>query len=231
MSNPIIHPAEARRRFREFAQGDISDCDLTLGALLIALEDYPQLDMAACLAQLDDLAARVRRRSSPGEPPVFTLGHLHAEMFDVDGFRGDAENYYDPRNAYLHEVLERKTGIPILLAIVFLHVARAIGLTASGVGLPGHYIVKVQFALNEVYVDPFHGGAMLTLTEVADLISGMAGGRDRLSSEHLRAWDARRTLVRVLANLQNMWGRAGDPAKADSAADRMLLLDTPGAAV
>ncbi len=232
MSDPLfIHPAEARRRFREFALGDVGDGDLARGALLIALEEYPQLDFEECFARLDDLAERVRRRCSLGEPPVFTLGHLHAEMFDVDGFRGDNENYYDPRNAYLNEVLTRKQGIPILLAIVFLHVARAIGLTASGVGLPGHYIVKVQFPLNEVYVDPFHGGAMLTLTEVAELVSGMAGGRDRLSSEHLRAWAARRTLIRVLANLQNMWTRAGDPRKAASAAERMVLLDTAGTAV
>lgn len=226
-----IHSAEARRRFREFAQGEIGDHDLVRGALLIAMEDDTGVDMDDCFRRLDDLAARVRRRSSPGEPPVFTLGHLHAEMFDVDGFHGDAENYYDPRNAQLHQVLQRKQGIPILLAIVFLHVARSIGLTAFGVGLPGHYIVKVQFDLNEVYVDPFHGGAMLTLHEVAELISGMAGGRERLSSEHLRAWDARRTLIRVLANLQNMWMRAGDPVRAAAAADRMTLLDTPGTAV
>ena len=232
MSDSILsHPAEARRRFREFAQGDIGDGDLTRGALLIALEDDPQLDMQRCLDQLDDLATRVRRRCSLGEPPVFTLGHLHAEMFDVEGFGGDSENYYDPRNASLPDVLERKKGVPILLSIVFLHVARALGLTASGVGLPGHFIVKVQFALNEVYVDPFHSGVMLTLVEVAELISGRSGGRERLGSEHLRAWDARRTLIRVLANRQNMWARAGDPSRAASAAERMSLLDTVGTAV
>ena len=227
----LIHPAEARRRFREFAQGDLADSDLTRGALLIALEEYPQLNVDEKVSQLDEIAARVRRRSSAGEPPVFTLGHVHAEMFDVDGFRGDTENYYDPRNAYLNEVMDRRRGIPILLAIVFLHVARAVGLAASGVGLPGHFIVKVQFALNEVYVDPFHDGVMLTLREVADLISGRSGGQERLGSEHLRAWDTRRTLIRVLANLQGMWARAGDHGRAAAAAERISLLDTSGTAV
>lgn len=227
----LIHPAEARRRFREFAQRDLEDGDLTHGALLIALEEYPQLDLRECVAQLDDLAERVRRRSSPGEPPVFTLGHLHAEMFDVDRFHGDVEHYYDPRNAYLNEVLDRRQGIPILLAIVFLHVARAVGLAAFGVGLPGHFIVKVQFALNEVYVDPFHDGVMLTLREVSELVSGRSEGRERLGSEHLRSWDTRRTLIRVLANLQNIWARAGDPTRASAAAERISLLDTTGAAV
>ena len=91
--------------------------------------------------------------------------------------------------------------------------------------------MKVQFAINEVYVDPFHDGVMLTLREVADLISGRSGGRERLGSEHLRAWDTRRTLIRVLANLQGMWARAGDPARAAAAAERIGLLDTSGTAV
>ncbi len=220
----LIHPAEARRQFREFAEGEISSADLARGALLIALEDYPHLDVAEPLATLDDLAERVRERSSPGDPPVFVLGHLHREMFDVDRYRGDAVHYYDPKNAYLNEVIERRTGLPLTLSIVFLHVARAIGLSAAGVGLPGHYIVKVQFELNEVYVDPFHGGATLTVGEIAAMLSDMTGGRIRLTSEHLRSWSARETLVRLLANLQNMWNRAGDARKASAAAERIALL-------
>src|SRR5918911_422741 len=103
MNAIFIHPTEARRQFREFAQGEITNENLARGALLIAREDYPQLDVERYLATLDDLARRVRLRSSAGEPPVFRLGHLHAEMFDVDGYRGDDSNYYDPRNAYLNE--------------------------------------------------------------------------------------------------------------------------------
>lgn len=220
----LIHPAEARRLFREFAAGEITNADLARGALLIALEDSPHLDIDVPLAKLDDLAERVRRRSSPGEPPVFLLGHLHREMFDVDGYRGDAVHYYDPKNAYLNEVIERRTGLPLTLSIVFLHVAAAVGLNASGVGLPGHYIVKVQFDLNEVYVDPFHGGATLTVSEIAAMLADMTGGRLRLASEHLRSWGARQTLVRLLANLESMWTRAGDKRKASAAAERIELL-------
>jgi regulator of sirC expression with transglutaminase-like and TPR domain len=220
----LVHPAEARRQFREYAEGEITNENLAYGALLIALEDNPRTDVQGCLDELEGLAIRVRQRCTAGEPPVFRLGHLHAEMFDVNGYRGDTQNYYDPRNAYLNEVIERKVGIPITLAIVFLHVATRIGLSAFGVGLPGHYLVKVQFELNEVYVDPFHDGSTLTIPEIASLVRQTTGGSQQLMGEHLRAWSGRDTLQRVLANLMNMWNRAGDSRRMASAKERMELL-------
>lgn len=220
----LIHPAEARRQLRELVAAEVTNENIARAALLIALEDHPRADVEQSLAQLDDLAARVERRCRPGEPPVFRLGHLHSEMFDVDGYHGDEINYYDPRNAYLDDVIERKIGLPISLSIIFLHVASKVGLTAYGVGLPGHYIVKVQFELNEVYVDPFHGGTTLTMPEIDTLLGQLSGGRVRLEREHLRAWTARETLARVLANLQNMWMRMGEPRKAAAARERLELL-------
>lgn len=220
----LIHPAEARRRFREFSAGEITNANLARGALLIALEEYPQLDVDAYLQQLDALAERVRRRGSAGEPAVFRLGHLHAEMFDRDGYIGDDGSYYDPRNAYLNEVIDRKLGLPIALSIIFLHVAERVGLTASGVGLPGHYVVKVQFELNEIYVDPFRGGTTLTMPELAELLQQVSGGQIQLASEHLRSWSGRQTLIRLHANLQNMWGRRGETRKANAARERIEIL-------
>src|SRR5437868_6359006 len=173
----FIHPAAARQQFVELAAAELTNADLARGALLIALEEYPRLDVDGYLARLDELAGRAAGRGSAGEPPVFRLGHLHAEMFDVDGYRGDAQNYYDVRNAYLNEVIDRRVGLPIVLSIVFLHVAQRLGLQAHGVGLPGHYIVKVQFELNEIYVDPFHGGTTLTLPEIGEMLSGTSRGQ------------------------------------------------------
>ena len=223
----LIHPAEARRRFRDFASTEITNDNLALGALLIALEDNPGIDIDHYLGVLDDLAGRCARRGSPGEPPVFRLGHLHAEMFDVDNYLGDTVGYYEPRNAYLNEVIDRKKGLPITLSIIFLHVAGKLGLNAAGVGLPGHYVVKVQFELNELYVDPFHGGTTLTMAEIGALLHQVSGGSLTLASEHLRAWTGRETLVRVLGNLNNMWNRAGDSRKAAAARERMELLGAP----
>lgn len=219
-----VHPAEARRQFREFAAKPILRDDLARGALLIALEEYPSLDAGRYLAELDALATRVIQRCTPGEPGIFVLGHLQAEMFDVDGFQGDREHYYDVRNAYLNEVIDRKKGMPIMLSIIFLHVAHRVGLNAAGVGLPGHYIVKVQFELNEVYVDPFSHGETRTLQELDILLQELSGGQMRLESEMLRGWTERGTLIRVLANLQSLHTRAGEPRKAVSARERMQEL-------
>ena len=91
----------------------------------------------------------------------------------------------------------------------------------------GHYIVKVQFELNEIYVDPFHGGATLTLPEISEMLSGTSRGQVRLSPQHLRAWSPRETLSRVLANLQGMYARAGEMRKAAAAAERLELLREP----
>ena len=198
--------------------------NLARGALLVALEEYPRLDVQSYLDELDALAARVERRCLAGEPPVFRLGHLCAEMFDVDGYHGEEADYYHPRNALLNEVIDRKSGLPILLSIVFLHVASRLELPAAGVGLPGHYIVKAQFELNEVYVDPFRGGVTLTIGEIAELMRQTGGGQVKLVSSHLRAWSGRETLLRVLTNLEGMWTRAGDPRRAASARERMELL-------
>ena len=217
----FIHPAEARRQFREYAAGDVTYENLARGALLIALEDHPTLRPELYLAKLDALAERIDRRTGSGEPMIFVLGHLQAELFDVEGYRGDEVNYYDVRNAYLDEVIDRRVGLPITLSIIFLHVARQVGLNAHGVGLPGHFIVKTSFELNEVFIDPFQRGVTLTMQEVAGLVE-RAG--ERLSSEHLRAWSAREILLRVLVNLQSMWAQQGDARKATSAAERLDIL-------
>jgi regulator of sirC expression with transglutaminase-like and TPR domain len=224
LTSIYVHKAEARRQWNEYAAGEITNENLARGSLLIALEDYPQLNVDEYLARLDELAIRVMRRGTAGEPAVFRLGHLHAEMFDNDGYHGETADYYDPKNAYLNEVIDRRVGIPITLSVIFLHAASRVGLNAAGVGLPGHYIVKVQFELNELYVDPFHGGATLTMPEIRDLLAQISGGRGKLESEHLRAWTGRETLLRVLANLQRMWLRAGDEKRASSAQERMEIL-------
>lgn len=220
----LIHPAEARRQFRDYAAGEITSENLARGALLIALEDYPRIDVDSYLDELDALAARIEQRCTPGEPPIFRLGHLHAEMFDVDHYTGNTDHYYDPRNGYLNEVIDSKMGLPITLSIIFLHVATKLGLSAAGVGLPGHYVVKVQFELNEVYVDPFHEGATLTVPEIVEMVRHIGGGSVQLTSEHLRAWSGRETLVRVLGNLQNMWVRVGDTRRAAAAKERLEIL-------
>lgn len=220
----FVHPTEARRRFEEFASRELGSLDVAEGALLIALEEYPQLDVEACLERIDALAERVVERSHRDEPSIFRLGHVHAVLFDQEGFTGNAGDYYDERNSYLNEVVERRVGIPITLSILFLRVARLAGLDAHGVGLPGHYLTKVCFDLSEVYVDPFHGGRTMTITEIASFLNEISNGQVTLRSDHLRAWSPRETLVRVLTNLNAIYERKGDAKRRNAAMDRIEIL-------
>ncbi|MFN2442163.1 MAG: SirB1 family protein [Thermoanaerobaculia bacterium] len=219
-----IHPAETRRRFEEFARREINEVNLAEGALLIALEECPQMDVEAYLKRLDDMSERVASRIVMGEPDIFLLGHLHSQLFDIEGFTGNLVGYNEVKNSYLNEVIDSKRGIPITLSIIFLHVAQRVGLDAHGVGLPGHYIVRVQFPLSEVYVDPFHEGRTLTVREIDTMLAEMSGGEIRLRPHFLRRWTGRETLIRLLANLQNGHTRAGDKRKALSAEERIAIL-------
>jgi regulator of sirC expression with transglutaminase-like and TPR domain len=220
----LVHPTEARRRFEEFAARDLGPSDVAEGALLIALEEYPQLDVERELERIDSMAERVLDRSGRDEPSIFRLGHVHAVLFDQEGFIGNVGDYYDERNSFLNEVLERRVGIPITLSILFLRVARLTGLDAHGVGLPGHYLAKVCFDLSEVYVDPFHGGRTMSIAEIASFLGELSEGKLSLRAEHLRAWSARETLVRVLANLQAIWERKGDTRRRNGAMERIEIL-------
>jgi regulator of sirC expression with transglutaminase-like and TPR domain len=211
--------------FREFVSSPIAPEDLARGALLIALEEYPQISVDAYVQKLEVFADRVRQRASPGEPGVFTLGHVQAVLFDEEGFTGDRENYFNPRNAYLNEVLDRRIGLPIILSILFTDVAIRVGLDAVGVGLPGHFIVKVKFDMNEVYVDPFNDGTTLNMKEIDTLLAHNSGGQVRLRPQMLRGWTARDTLERVLANLVNVYSRIGEPRRAASARERMQQIN------
>lgn len=224
----FVHPTEARRRFEEFASRELGPADVAEGALLIALEEYPQLDVEASLQRIDAFAERVLDRSDRDEPSIFRLGHVHSVLFDQEGFIGNVGDYYDERNSFLNEVLERKVGIPITLSILFLRVARLAGLDAHGVGLPGHYLAKICFDLSEVYVDPFYGGRTMTIPEIASFLGEISNGQVALRAEHLRAWSARETLVRVLANLQAAYERKGDAKRRNAAMERIEILRALG---
>ena len=116
--------------------------DLAAGALLIAAHEYPALDVAAYLAQLNDMADVLRRRLRPDIGPSDTVIALNHYLFDELGFRGNAADYYDPRNSFLNDVLERRLGIPISLSVLYIAVGRRLGLPLEGVSFPSHFLVR-----------------------------------------------------------------------------------------
>src|SRR4051812_25017586 len=185
----------AGARFAELVQGDEDAIPLDEAALLIAAHAYPDLDVAAERARLDALAARCR-----GDELDVLLEYLFGEL----GFTGNRHEYYDPRNSFLNEVLHRRLGIPITLAVVTMEVGRRIGVPLLGVGMPGHFLVRY----GPVVIGPFTGGRKLTEDDCRGLVGAAAG--IKMDESFLAPVGPRAILSRMLANLRQLYVQAGD---------------------
>ncbi|MBI3080151.1 MAG: tetratricopeptide repeat protein [candidate division NC10 bacterium] len=221
--------AEGRARFAALIRRPEEEIDLAEAALLIAGEEYPNLDVAAYLSLLAHMGAEARRRVRSSRPAASALEALNHYLFDELGFAGDTENYYDPRNSYLNDVLERRTGIPISLSTVYMTVARHSGLPIRGVGFPGHFLVKFAGEGEEIVLDPFNRGAILTEADCQRLLDQATAGWARFSRELLGATGTKAILARMLGNLKGIYAATRQYAKALACVERILLL-TPDAA-
>jgi regulator of sirC expression with transglutaminase-like and TPR domain len=206
------------------------EIDLAAGALLIAAEEYPQLRDAPYLRRLDLLAERVRDRLGSETAPVLVLSELCRVLFQEEGFRGNGEAYYDPRNSFLNDVLDRRLGIPITLGIVALEVGWRVGLPLSGINFPGHFLVRYEGEVARLLVDPFDGGRVRWEDEGQELLDRVYGGMVRMRDEFLAPASRLDILARVLTNLKGIYLNARDDRRALAAVDRILLL-RPGSAV
>jgi regulator of sirC expression with transglutaminase-like and TPR domain len=197
--------------------------DLARAALLIAAEEYPGLDLARYLARLDELARLVAPRLREARGAAERVAVLNQFLFVEQGFRGNSEQYDDPRNSFLNEVLERRTGLPITLALVYMEVARRAGVAVDGVGFPGHFLVKHGEG-EPIIVDPFFG-SVLGPEECQSRLAAVLGAGARLRPElHLRRATAREILARLLGNLKLRYVRASDYGRALACCERILLV-------
>ena len=215
--------AEASRRLllRFIAQEPI---DLARASLAVAREEYPELDEGHYLRMLDDLAEGAHRGLPSGASIERRVGRLNTYLFHEQNFVGNQDDYYDPRNSFLNEVLERRTGIPLSLCILYMEVGRRCGLQVDGVGFPGHFLCKVQLNGGELVVDPFHRGQLLGLEEIKKRLASAVGDQYRFDPRILRAARPREILVRMLQNLRSVYAERHDMHRALSAVDRLLLL-------
>lgn len=211
-------------RFREMVARPDADVDLAEASLLIAGEEYPDLEPGRYLARLDEMAAALRRRAgnARAEEAVVALNRL---LFEQEGFHGNNEDYYDPRNSFLNDVLDRRMGIPISLCTVYMEVGRRAGLSVEGVGLPGHFVVRLFSPAASVLVDPFHGGAVLTREDCQRRLDRIYSGRLRLAPAMLAACGRKAILSRMLRNLKGIYVKAGDYVRALRAVEMLRSLD------
>ena len=192
-------------------------------ALALAEEEYPRLHAGDYLARLDELGRIVERRLPPRRDAATALRALRTVLSGEWGFRGNTESYYDPRNSFLNEVLERRLGIPITLGIVYLEVAARIGLPLRGVGFPGHFLVKHVAGDREIFVDPFHGGEFMSAEDCAERFRTLVPDR-KVEACHLESVTPRQILARLLHNLKRIYIQAGDDVRALWVVDRLVLL-------
>ncbi|TMA29038.1 MAG: tetratricopeptide repeat protein [Deltaproteobacteria bacterium] len=215
--------AEASRRLlkRLVAQ---DPTDLARAALAVAREEYPELDEGRYLRVLDELAQSVQSGLPSGASPERRVGRLNSYLFHDLGFAGNRTDYYDPRNSFLNEVLDRRLGIPLTLCIVYIEVGRRCGLRVEGVGFPGHFLCKVQLDGGELVVDPFHRGQLLGLEELKRRLAAAVGDQVKFDARILRSARPREIIIRMLQNLRSVYQERNDMPRALSAVDRLLLL-------
>ena len=218
----------ARERFTALVSGPEEDLDLAEAALLIAQEEQPELNVAYYLKRLDELADAVRAKLPEAATPEDIIDALNAQLFFEEGLRGNASEYYDPRNSFLNEVLERKTGIPITLSVLYMEVGRRLGLSLAGVGFPGHFLVKYIGPDEEQILDPFVGGATVTEDQLAAKLRTMYGENNPFMTQIpklLAASTKKEILTRMLRNLKGVYLQKGEFKRALSIIDRILLIE------
>lgn len=179
--------------------------DLPRLALEFAADAYPQLQPVRYLAQLDRLADRVRELCPEGAGVRHILVQINRVLFDESGFRGNTANYADPRNSYLNEVLDRRTGIPITLSIVYQAVARRLGLDLAGVNFPAHFLLRTRNPAAPLLIDAFHAGQLLSHDECQALYKRMTGRSDVLPAESFLPCPVPIIAARMLNNLRHSY--------------------------
>jgi regulator of sirC expression with transglutaminase-like and TPR domain len=198
---------------------------LAQAALTIARMEYPELDAEEYLKRLDWYAARVEQMlpELPETPQV--IWALNRVLFEEEEFSGNQEDYYDPRNSFLNEVLDRKLGIPITLALVYMEVAQRIGFPLFGVGMPGHFLLKhYDVAGEETLIDPYHGGDILSRADCQSRLDEIYAGQMSLQPEFLHTVTRRQMLTRTLNNLRQIYMTRRDFKRALVVVDLVLAI-------
>ena len=210
--------------FFSFANLDQSDIQLATGTLLIAQSEYPEIDIADYLHQLNEMADVVRERIQGATLPQQHVAELNRFLFEEKGFTGNTESYYALGNNFLNVVLEKKTGIPITLAVVYIEVGRRAGLPLIGVNFPSHFLVKYRLEHLDILLDVFDNGAFMTDDTLRAKLQASFGEPVPLRPNMLAEATDKEILARILRNLTRAYTLLEQYDKALTAAERITWL-------
>jgi len=211
-----------QNRLAELMRRPEEQISLAEAALVIAASAYPNLDAAPYIRRLDAMAETVAGRVSGETDPFRTIAQINQFLFQEEGFFGNSQEYYDPRNSFLNEVLDRKVGIPITLATVYLEIAERLRFPLVGVGLPGHFLVKHPYF--QILIDPFTQGRILTEADCQQRMEQVLGESVEFHQSFLDAVGKRHIVTRMLNNLRAIYLNARQYQKALDIADLALAV-------
>jgi regulator of sirC expression with transglutaminase-like and TPR domain len=198
---------------------------LAEAALYIAQETYPDLQIEGYLNVLDEMAATIRSHLSPERYPLKVIQTINRHLFETLGFYGNEQDYYDPRNSFLNDVLERRTGIPITLSLVYLEVAYRLDFPMVGINFPGHFLIRPQQEDIEIYVDPFHQGEILFPQDCQAKLELLYQQKVELRETFFEVIEPRQFLVRLLTNLKHIYLNQGQLQECLTVSERLLLVN------
>lgn len=215
------------QRFRDAVAPERVRFNLAEAALLCAQDAYPDLDVRSTLTDIERLGTTLALRLPTDFPATHRLLALNNYLFRELGFAGNQNEYYDPRNSFLNDVLARKTGIPITLSILYLEIGQQLGLKLKGVSFPGHFLVKLRVNGGELVLDPFAGGKLLSEDDLRQRLAQFAGeaaARTLPLEDFLEPATPRQILARLLRNLKGIYLEAGDLERALGVMHRLVIL-------
>ena len=224
-----IPGSSTRARLGQLVKKSERDFELGRAALYIAQEEYPQLPVERYMLRLDALAEAVKDRLDDETAPPVVLGEVIHTLFEREGLRGNRESYYDPRNSFINDVLDRQLGIPLTLGIILLEVGWRLDLPLEGVSFPGHFLVRYRGAAEHLLIDPFDRGRIWFESQAQEVLDQEYGGMVRMQPAFLRAASKLDMIRRLLVNLKGLYLNVQDHKRALSVVERLMLVQPASA--
>ena len=211
--------------FEHIVARDDDDIDLALASLVVGQWEYPALEVSDYIGELETYTETARTMAAHEQGEHRTLRALNRALFEHYKFRGNYEDYYDAKNSFLNEVIDRRLGIPITLSILYLEVGRRLGLEVSGLNFPGHFLVRCEDRDGIVVLDPFHRGVTLDADDLEDRLKRVLGDSAELDDRYLEPTPKRQILARLLGNLSRIYRRDGDITRDLEVHERLVILE------
>lgn len=216
--------SEAQDLFYEEVSQPSHQVDLLKSALYIALHEYPHLNIDDYLSRFDRLAFNIKKRLPIDRYPMKVVQVINNYLFKELQFTGNSRNYYDPKNSFINDVLDQRTGIPITLSVVYLEIAKRLNFPMVGIGLPGHFIIRPDFEDVGIYIDSFNEGEILFEQDCEKRLSQVHQHPIKLQPEFLQPINSLQILVRILTNLKYIYLNNLDYYKALGTVEWILMI-------